>query len=272
MKSGEMTSIKERAAISEGYGNRQNPFAEVRHYIGRLAYHPKCVRVLMAAASRLSSLFLEPQITPVERPPFIVPSPALRSSVTLEGITKRMISNDDALLHDVRARLHVLDQNFDIETTVRKEYANKNFKPCVHAELVLLEHFWRNRQQIDLFDNDNFIGTSKPACYCCFLYIREHPGRFVEPATHQKIYLNWMPPTSIPSILQDDSELGKHERKMLNNMVKSIRVRVISQIISQTGRRQQHFDSVTGETFSAVVQPDSRATRDSQILQASVGM
>lgn len=257
MKSAEMSYVKERAATSEDYGNRQNPFAEVRHFVGRLAFHAKSVRVLMSAASRLPALFSDPRIEAVERPPSIVPSPPLRNKVNLDSMAKRMVRNNEALLLDVRARLRALDQLLGIEKILREEYANKNIKPCVHAELVLLEHFFQNRQHIELYDNDNFIGCSKPSCYCCFLYIREHPGHFVEPATHQKIYLNWMPPTSIPGVQETDSELARHERIMLNKMVESIRGRTIDQIRSRTRRRQNHFDSVTGDTFSALVDPVS---------------
>ena len=80
-----------------------------------------------------------------------------------------------------------------------------------------------------------------------------------------------MPPTSIPGVQEPDSELARHERNMLNKMVKSIRVRTIDQIRSQTGRRQSHFDSVTGETFSAPIHANSLASRGSRFAQGSAG-
>jgi hypothetical protein len=261
MKSAEMNYIKDRDATSETHGNRQNPFAELRHYIGRLAYHAKCVRVLISAARRIPALFLEPRIETVEQSPSLIPLPPVRGTVNLDAIANRMIKDDPQLLAEIQARLRQLNQSFDIAKVLQEEHANKYIKPCVHAELNLLEHFYANRDHIEPFDNDKFIGCSKPACYCCFLYIRAHPGNFVEPATHQKIYVNWMPPTSIPGVQEPQSELAKHERVMLNNMVVGIRARAIEQIQSQTGRRKKHFDSTTGETFSAPLNAGSQNSR-----------
>jgi DNA-binding transcriptional regulator YiaG len=44
--------------------------------------------------------------------------------------------------------------------------------------------------------------------------------------------------------------VAAHEKVMLNKMVQRIRSRTIEQIRSQTGLRQRHFDSTTGETAS----------------------
>ena len=260
MKSSNLDYVKARARTSEAYGNGRGPFAEVRHFVGRLAYHPKAIRDLLLAAVRIPALFLEPQVETVPCPPSLVPAPSTRPKLNLEGITNRMIANDEILLHDLRERLQVLNKSHRIEHFVQKEYAAKNFKPRVHAELLLVEHFFRNRRNLRFAGDDPFIATSKPTCYCCFLYIRAHPYRFVEPATHQKIYLNWMPPTSTPGVDNPNSELAILERNMLNEMVKNIRARLIDQIMSQSGPRQKQFDSTTGDTPSAfgpgIVRPD----------------
>jgi OTT_1508-like deaminase len=118
-------------------------------------------------------------------------------------------------------------------------------------------YFYRKHDALQFFDNDRYIGASKAACYCCSLYIREHPGGFVEPATHQKNYLNWLPPTSTPEVQEPNSETAIHERMMLNSMVKAIRKRTIEQLKAQTGgeRRRHHFDSITWETL-----PSQRST------------
>jgi len=247
-----MKHIKQRATLSQQHGNNQSPLAKVRHYIGRLATHVKTVRVLISAALKFPDLFLGPEIEVVQCQPISILPPELRKKTTLGQIAHRMISNNEPLLLEIQRRLQELDQALDIERIVRKEYAEKNFKPRVHAELILLEHFYRNRASLDFVANDPYIGCSKPACYCCILYIRSHPGQFVEPATHQNIYLNWMPPTSSWGVGDLLSENANHERDMLNKMVTMIRHKTIDQIKTQTGRRQKHFDSVTGDTFSAI--------------------
>ena len=247
-----MNHIKERATESEQHGNNQSPLAKVRHFIGRLAFHVKTAKILVSAAYRLPAFFLDPDIEVVPCQSISVLPPEIRKKTTLKDIAHRMISNDVPLLLEIQDRLQALNQALDIERIVRLEYANKNFKPRVHAELILLEHFYQNRNSLDFVGNDPYIGCSKPACYCCSLYIRSHPGQFVEPATHQKIYLNWMPPTSSWNVRGLGSETVNHERDMLNKMAELIRRKTIDQIKTQTKRRQKHYDSITGDTFSAI--------------------
>jgi hypothetical protein len=245
-----MNHIKQRATSSEQHGNNRSPFAKVRHYVGRLESHVKAVKILISAACRLPMLFQGPEIVVVHYERISILPPELRNKTTLQEIANRMIGNDKPLLLEIQRRLQVLDRAFDIERYVRIEYDKKNFKPRVHAELILLEHFYRNH--FDFWENDQFIGCSKPACYCCSLYIRSHPGQFIEPSSHQKIYLNWMPPTSNWDAPDSSSEFANHERDMLNKMAELIRLKTIDQIKTQTGRRQKQFDSVTGDTFSVI--------------------
>ena len=246
-----MNHIKQRATSSEGHGNNQSPFAEVRHYVGRLASHVKAVKILVSAARRLPMLFLGFEIEVVHYERISILPPELRNKTTLQEIAHRMIGNDEALLLDIQTRLQKLNQTLHIERIVRVEYDKKNFKPRVHAELMLLEHFYR--KDLDFWGNDPYIGCSKPACYCCSLYFRSHPRQFVEPASHQKIYLNWMPPTSNWDVPDSGSGFADHERNMLNKMADLIRLKTIDQIKIQTERRRpKHFDSVTGDTFSLI--------------------
>jgi hypothetical protein len=245
-----MHHIKQRATSSEQHGNNRSPFAEVRHYVGRLEWHVRAVRIFISAARRLPMLFQGPEIEVVHYERISILPPGLRNKTTLQEIANRMISNDKPLLLEIQTRLQALDRTSDIERYVRIEFDKKNFKPRVHAELMLLEHFYRNR--LDFCENDPFIGCSKPACYCCSLYIRSHPGQFVEPSSHQKIYLNWMPPTSNWDVPDSSSEFANHERDMLNSMVELIRRKTIDQIKSQSGKRQKQFDSVTGDTLSVI--------------------
>jgi hypothetical protein len=272
-KSPEMNHIKQRATASEQHGNNQSPFAQVRHFIGRLAFHVRHARTLVSAARRLPTLFVDPEIEVVHCQSISIQPPRPRNQTTLSGIANRMIGNDKPLLLEIQARLQALNQAFDIERIVRDEYAKKSFKPRVHAELILLEHFYRNRDSLEFEGNDPYIGCSKPACYCCSLYIRWHPGQFVEPPSHQKIYLNWMPPTSSWDVQNPSSEIVNHERDMLNKMAELIRLKTISQIRAQGGPRQKHFDSVTGGTFSTIGQGEKlRSPQDDDMYSIADGL
>jgi hypothetical protein len=251
-KSSYMKDIMQKATMSEQHKNDRSPFAQVRYFIGRLALHVETVGTLVAAAQRLPELFLDPDIEMVPCQSISIQPPGSRNKTTLRGIANRMVGNDEPLLLEIQDRLQELDQSLKIERTVREEYAKKSLKPRVHAELILLEHFYRNRDSLEFAGNYPYIGCSKPACYCCSLYVHLHPGQFVEPASQQKIYLNWMPPTSSWDVRNPSSETVNHERDMLNKMFELIRLKTINQIRAQTGPRQKHFDPVTGDTFSAI--------------------
>ncbi|KIX09313.1 uncharacterized protein Z518_00392 [Rhinocladiella mackenziei CBS 650.93] len=250
MRPDRMTFIKERARITDEDRNYQSSFAIAKHYIGRLAFHVKVVKVFMEAAIRIPELFVDPQVMLLKSPQSLIGPPPLRNKLTLDGLVNRMASTARDSLPELRSCLKALNHQFDIERIVRQEYDNKNFKPRVHAELIVLEHFYQNRNTLQYLGNDPYVGCSKPACYCCSLYIREHPAGFDPPATHQKIYLNWLPPTSTESVQVAGSDAALHEKTMLNKIVQSIRQRTMYQIKTQSGKRQCHPDSVTGDTFS----------------------
>jgi hypothetical protein len=250
--------VRERASLANAQNNRRNPFAEVKHFVGRLAFHVKMIDVLIVAAERLPSLFQDPQIEPVKGPLEQIQAPALRQKTRLGGIVNRMVrSGDSEMLAELNARLAVLDRTFQVEDLVRRTYEEKKIEPRVHAELNLLEYYYQHRAELELFENDRYIGTSKPACYCCSLYMHEHPAAFEQSASHQRIYLNWLPPATLANGPTSECLLTSHNQRMLNRMTDLIRTRTIEQIRTQSGRRPKNFDSTTGDTFSIhnVVRP-----------------
>ncbi|KAK5552864.1 hypothetical protein LTR46_009280 [Exophiala xenobiotica] len=251
LRSPVLNFVRERASLANAQTNRRNPFAEVKHFVGRLAFHVKMVDVLIVAAVRLPSLFQDPQIGPVEGPLEQIKAPALRQKTRLGGIVNRMVrSGNPEMLAELNARLAVLDRTFQVEDLVRRTYEAKTMEPRVHAELILLEYYYQHRADLELFENDRYIGTSKPACYCCSLYMHEHPAAFDQSASHQRIYLNWLPPATLANGPTSASLLTSHSQRMLNRMTELIRTRTIEQIRTQSARRPKNFDSTTGDTFS----------------------
>lgn len=268
-KSSELDFMRDKAHACEAVGNKENPFADVTHFVGRLASHIREVKVLRAAAVRLPQLFSGFKIRFLHSPRSPALPPAVRSKLHLDGIMSRMVSNNIDLQSELKARLQVWDhlRGGGLEQDVRTVYGDKIKKPRVHAELILLEYF--HRKELQYLDNDRFIGCSKPACYCCALYMQHHPARPEVPRTHQKIYLNWLPPTSMDATKVQDpnSRLALHERDMLNKIVCFIRDRTIGEIQDRLGRRAWHFDTVTGYVSAATLSvvataPETATGRD----------
>jgi hypothetical protein len=78
---------------------------------------------------------------------------------------------------------------------IREKYNDEKFKPAVHAEIQVLEHFYK--EGFKFANGDKYIGCSKPACFCCHLYIQNHPLRCIVPQSHKKVYFHWGPPLLI---------------------------------------------------------------------------
>ena len=130
---------------------------------------------------------------------------------------------------------------FDVSTKFLADYTDENFKLSVHAELLLVEHFYYHN--FDFVNNDRYIGCSKPSCYCCDLYMKCHPGNYVQRACHGNLWIKWeapAPPT------EDREQARKHTASILNEMVVKIRKDVLFQIESKLPRRPRVPDSTTG--------------------------
>jgi len=226
------------ASISAGLDSHASHFSRVRHYIGRLCMHMKAAKTLVATAARPSFFrFFEtfqieccPSPKPAEAPP------RMNKQMTLDDIVIRMLPCNDKRVPEYQEALQFMDPSF---------------LPIVHAELIVLEHFYTNTYHF--VENDKYIGCSKPACYCCYHYICAHPGNFVRPASHNKNYLNWRP----PDIISEDPE-GldvKYQRDILNDMIKQIRNDVLAQIKERRGPGNMHHDSTTGISASVICTP-----------------
>jgi TPP-dependent 2-oxoacid decarboxylase len=136
----------------------------------------------------------------------------------------------------------------------------------MHAEIQVLEHFYANT--LSFAGDDPFIACSKPACFCCLLYIRNHPGHFVEPVSHHKIYLNWRPPDVNA---EHDLLSHEHQRDILNAMIQEIRKEALRQINERSAPRARHPDSFTGITKSTVHEQGQEALEEAKEIVASTG-
>ncbi|KAI0012585.1 hypothetical protein F4779DRAFT_567224 [Xylariaceae sp. FL0662B] len=220
-------------------------FAAVRHRLGRLAHHVRAPKEIIDDSAVLFSLFDTYKVCLVEPMPSNT-RPEADSLTELASILERMLPADDPKLKEYGESLTFLDQEYDIAKRVRGTYGDKNFQPRIHAEIQVLEHFYRN--QLSFAADDRYIGCSKPACYCCHLYFRHHQSKPVEPESHQKIYLNW----GVPALPRRAQDPGYNEqRTLMNKMLEIIREDALNQIIQRASPLQWHADSQTGITKSA---------------------
>ena len=230
--------------MQESYASN---FLKVRHHIGRLGSHKRAAKTLVSAAKKFPTLFDDFEIESLPSPKPAESRPQMDDLTTLDRIVVRMLPKDHKDVPFYQEALQDMDSKLQIHQQLVEEYKKPTFLPRVHAELILLEHLYMH--DCDFFEGDKYIGCSKPACYCCYHYICEHPGKFVRPASHNKVYLNWRP----PDVINDDTEgsAAKRQRDTMNDVISSIREDVLSQIKNQSGRRRWHPDSTTGITVTA---------------------
>ena len=224
--------------------------ADLYHNIGRLGCHARVPPQLVRVVRLLPDMLRNFEVKPIQTPS-AMRRPELPSETTAADIFQRSLpSNSQGLRMDVlqlhrqtqREHLHIANALF--ERSLEEYKSSKMRAPVVpHAEIQVLEHFYDN--QLDVVGSDPFIGCSKPACYCCHLYFRYHPGGFVEPPGHQNIYFNWVFPRFPSASLGHKAQLA-----MLKRMTQELGSRVLDRSLKYPEHHAHHLDSTTDITGS----------------------
>lgn len=214
-------------------------FGDIRHLLGRLGEHVKATKTLVAAALRFPDILDEFTIK-------VHPSPPLKSyfkssdSITIKGMASRIFTQKPEVGHyqDALERLQILSDGA-LLGLLQQEIS---FKTRVHAEALLADLFYW--AEFEFFDDDAYIGCSKPACFNCYQYISSHPRKFVLPACHNKLYLSWRS----PDILREGiptSRQSEVREAITMKMNARIQEELREQIDGKFSRRAAQPDSVT---------------------------
>ncbi|KAH6674710.1 hypothetical protein B0J14DRAFT_430253, partial [Halenospora varia] len=212
-------------------------FGQIRHIIGRLNHTMKAVKTVVAAALRLPQLFddfsvMREESSQKSMPPLQMPYP------TLSKVVGRMVPDATALVN-ARAGLEELDQKFELSESFAEKCASRKWRPRVHAELLILDKFWRLK--FDFVDGDRYIGTSKPACYACYHYMMAHPLGLNDLTTHNNVYPNW----KVPDVYVADTHVIETRTKILNGMKSKIAANVLAQLAEKRAPARWRPDSLT---------------------------
>lgn len=82
--------------------------------------------------------------------------------------------------------LHLMGRYYDSETELKANIGKvKEIDPCVHAEILIIDHFQRNK--LKFVNGYRYIGCSKPACYFCHHWLECE--KVVVPKSHFKVIL-----------------------------------------------------------------------------------
>ncbi|KAL5044623.1 hypothetical protein BDW71DRAFT_185879 [Aspergillus fruticulosus] len=238
-------------------GNEQRlDYERLYKLLGKLGKHIGLFERMMHATDTLRRDFREGFIVksiPASTPKRI-PLPELNEQA-MEKIVARVFRTEDERDHFY----HHLNRFYNKEEIFQfLQSCKEKSRVRVHAEILLIDYF--DKFGGDFFDNeDKYIGCSKPACYLCYQYIREHPANYTLPPTHQKLYHSW----SLPIVRANDhnyaERLGRHKR-FLHKVTDTLRSDLRNEVQRQVAPRKHHADSTAG-TSSIADTGTARPTR-----------
>jgi hypothetical protein len=220
---------------------RFQEFERLHKLLGKLGKPVTSSRILIDAAMNLSQDLT--QGFTIKRVPSSKPMPLPfrdKEETTIKSIVGRMFSSPREQ-EDFMNRLSCLEDR-EITDFIREERFTKT---RVHTELLLVDHFERTGCNF-LDSNEKYIGCSKPACYLCHMYIAQHPGSYVVPACHNKLYIAWRAPDAFVGDIAD--RVSAAQERIILKMIETVRKDLVTEINSRTMRLPYHADSTTGIT------------------------
>ena len=151
--------------------------------------------------------------------------------------------------------LQRLDATSGLLENVKTHINSRDFRPRIHAECAVAEAVHAAR--IRFFGNDRYISCSKPACFCCYHYLCNHPGRFVHPPCHNRVWPNWRAPDLVGNFNLESRQQA--QKQLLDKVLVAIDQAAILTILGKPGSVSWHPDSTTGITTSASEYDDERS-------------
>jgi OTT_1508-like deaminase len=217
-------------------------FGRLSLLLCKLGKHVTVTRKVVEATVYLRDDFREPIRVAVMRSAPERRFPLITKEGTLKSILGRAFSSK-AEMNEFKVRLQSLWNPDEIETILSRERPGKT---RVHAELLVADHFFRNNLHF-LGGRDRYIGCSKPSCYLCDAYLRNHPAGFAVARSHQKIYTTWR----CPDILEDDPKayyLQQVQEQSLLDLIDCVRKDLKKEVGSRAPRAAIPPDSTAGIT------------------------
>lgn len=204
-----------------------SPFDLLRRHMIRLGRRFQAAQAVLTYGKRLPELRGIVNVSPVVTPPASrLPPPDTLTD--LSSIVGRMLPKESPSCTYRRA-LSDMAEKHNLFRHFLDNYNSGNVRQYVHAEVQVLDLFYAC--DFTFPDDDNFIATSRPACFSCLAYFRSHPGRFVEPISDRRVCLNWR-----PAAIDDDADTSSKRvrESTMNDFNKFMRKEALYQILKKS--------------------------------------
>ncbi|KAJ4986591.1 het domain protein [Stagonosporopsis vannaccii] len=237
-------SLQLRGQI-DGNGS-QNPFDLLRRHLTLLGRRFQAAKALLASAPRLPELSSgKVKINPLPTTSASRLPPA--DPLTIFSKIMGRMGSPSPRRDRCQQALAVMDVKHDLFHHFLHNYNSGNNKPCVHAEVQILDLFYT--REYSFFEDDRFIACSRPACWSCSIYFTSHPGGVELSSSNRTICLNWRPP-----FVEDRFDMGidQDRSKTMDEFNKRSRSEVMHQILKSSSIPSGHpgFPNIAPEANS----------------------
>ncbi|KAK5069386.1 hypothetical protein LTR51_008636 [Lithohypha guttulata] len=125
------------------------------------------------------------------------------------------------------------------ELALTSGLAHRQSGTYVHAELLVLNHFYR--RNLAFAEDIAYIGCSKLSCYCCHLYMQLHPRATLSRPCHGNTWARWAMP--VPRI-DRYGKSSSQDIRLLAGMVHRMQQEIETSAL--TGAVDRQLESTTG--------------------------
>ena len=172
--------------LQQRRSSSEDVWIRLRHYIGRLGYWHETAAFRVQTAPQFASVLCNYEVRSI---PYVGlnEQPHLKLDHDLRRLVERVFPNfrESPLCDELVSRLQGAEKLIEW-------FRSNELIPRPHAEVVVLDYFFT--QGLKVMDDDFYIGCSKASCYCCALYFKHHPGKFLLRPSHGNTWLQWCLP------------------------------------------------------------------------------
>lgn len=241
-------TVREVHAKYSGRAPREagSAWYNICHYIGRLGAWARAVKVVVHFVRD------KPQVTDgfqvcLVPSPWSIAAPPEDRRTKLEIVFRALFPEEPARAEAILTWIRQATASvFDIDEEFARKYETRTFRTRTHAEVLLLDYF--SKHELEFFNDDDFVGSSKPSCYCCDLYFKLH-GTVMTRSTHGNVWPKWCLP---PGMLQEHERKLEWEGKII---LKSMTDRLWSDILQLFDSNMPHHARVQDSTIGLWTAP-----------------
>lgn len=204
----------------------------IRHYVGRLGSWWSACTVLVSVAESDARIFLDCQVKAVPKKATMAMT---LSQHDLESSSPETM--DDESRHTTIPAVYLCGRGTG--STFTDRLAQRKSRTYIHAELLVLNHFYR--QRFAFADGVPYIGCSKLSCYCCHVYMDLHPQAILPRPCHGNTWTRW----AMPALRVDHrGTRSDQDIRLLAGMVSRMEQEIKKSTSSSTVDKQ--LESTTG--------------------------